>query len=67
MMISLDKHPKQIEIDKQMKEAQFILNKNNDDLSYVSDEEVIDVEVREVMYYTTVDLRVGTSEQCDPN
>ena len=25
-----------------------------------------DVEVREVMYYTTVDLRVGTSEQCDP-
>ena len=24
------------------------------------------VEEREVMYYTTFDLRVGTSEQCDP-
>jgi len=56
MMISLNKHPTQQEIDKKMKEAQFILNKNKDDhdLSYVSDEEQIDVEAESRIKQITI-------------
>ena len=43
-MISIDKHPAQVEYEKQMKEAMFILSKFNDDKSYKSEDEFIDEE-----------------------